>query len=518
MSRILLGATLLAVLLPPAAGAQFPRLAPPPPCRATITGPAYIGYWNGNGGRDGRPKLAVFALQQDVDDAAKVYLAAALPERLRERLSVSPRLRIATEGSVARAMSDARQRVDSAAALLDADYIVSGRLFILGDRQEVEMSLHRRGRPEPIWQASFRATTSLRSVEDAIVRGLARALGLPSTPRLPSGWPTTDAGHDAVLAGDAQMRSSTLAGSDSAIAFYERALALEPGSAIIAVRLAKASVTTLERGGEIPGYSGTAGPRRVNELIGRALSADSAAGGWTVRAMLARAIDPVRFAGALDAHMRAVALDPTDSEAEHEYGVTLLRLGDVRGAETHFRRALSLTPGRADTFGMLAWMELQSSRFESACVLSNASIAAWPYDPWPYAIRAEARLHLADARDAFSDSELVRRLASGGAWAEALRVLIAIGASNVDDARKQVAGLTSSWLAPGSQLTVRDAQYLALAYLTMGDERRAIESLRRARPVGADLRGVLRGPRLSSIRSDTAVVRLLAESEGRYRE
>jgi tetratricopeptide (TPR) repeat protein/TolB-like protein len=504
-------------LLANEARAQFPRIAPPPPCRASISGPYFLSYWNGTPARDARPKIAVFSLVPDVDDASRIYLAAALPERIRERLSLSPRLRVASEGSVSRAMFEAKGRSDSAAALLDADYIVTGRLAIQGDRQQVEMVLQRPGNPTPLWQASFRATTSARSVEEAIVRGLSRALGLPKTPGMPKGWPVTDAGHDAILAGDAHMRSATLSGADSAIVFYDQALAFEPISAVAAARLARASVTVLERGGAIPGFPGTAGPRRVNELIGRSLSADSTAEGWTVRAMLARAVDPVRFAGALDAHLRAVSLDPTDSDAEHEYGMTLLRLGDVRGAETHFRRALSLTPSRPNTLAMLAWMNLQTSRWESACVLSNASIASWPYDPLPYAVRAEARLRLADARDAFSDSELVRRLATG-AWAEALRVLITNGASNVDAARGQMMSLTAAWLAPGTQLSVRDAEYLSMAYLAMGDQRRAIEALRRARPIGADLRGLLRGPRLAAIRGDTAVVRMIAESEGRFRE
>jgi len=185
--------------------------------------------------------------------------------------------------------------------------------------------------------------------------------------------------------------------------------------------------------------------------------------------------------------------------------------------DAHFRRALTLAPGRSTTFAALAWMELQASRFESACVLSNASIAAWPYDPLPYAVRAESRLRLADARDAYSDAELVRRLATG-AWPEALRVLISNGASNVDEARQQIMALTAAWLAPGTQFSVRDAEYLALAYLAMGDQRRAIESLRRARPMGADLRVALRSPRLAAIRTDTAVVRMLAESESPNRE
>jgi tetratricopeptide (TPR) repeat protein len=516
VKRAVTGIVVLTLAARPLA-AQFPRLAPPPPCRTTIAAPAYVSYWSGGNGRDGRPKVAVFALQPDVDDAARVYLSVALPDRIRQRLTGERRLRVASEGSVSRALWDARARQDSAGILLGADYIVTGRLSILGDRQEVEMILQRPGNPQPVWQATFRATKSMRSVEEAIVRGLARALGLNAAPALPKGWPRTDEGHDAILAGDSHLRSTTLAAADSAVRYYARALDIEPGSSIAAARLARASVTVLERGGEIPGYAGTSGPRRVNDLVSRALSGDSTAEAWTIRAMLARVIDPVRFAGALDAHLRAISVDPRDAEAEHEYGVTLMRLGDLKGAEAHFRRALLLTPGRASTFAALASIEQHASRWESACVLTNASIAAWPYDPIPYAIRAEARLRLSDARDAYSDAELVRRLASG-AWPHALRVMVANAASNVDEARRQVLDLTAAWLAPGNDMSVRDAEYLAVAYLTMGDQRRAIESLKRARPLGADLRAAIRSPRLSAIRADTAVVRILAEAEGRNRE
>jgi len=516
MSRAVIGAA-LAVLSARSAAAQFPRLAPPPPCRASFSAPALLGYWASEPARDSRRKIAVFSLQPDVDDAGRVYLAVALPDRIRQRLSEDPRLRVASEGSVARAMSDARFRQDSAGVLLGADYLVSGRLLLDGSRQEVEVVLQRRGQPVPVWRATFRATTSLRSVEDAIVSGLSRALGLPAAPRMPKGWPTTDAGHEAILAGDAYLRTTTRVGSDSAIGFYERALALDPGSTVAAARLARASVTTLERGGEIPGYPGAAGPRRVDELIGRAVDSDTTSEAWTTKAMLARVMDPVRFKGALDAHARAMRRDRRDADAEHEYGMTLLRLGDSRGADARFRRALALAPGRSTTFASLAWMDLQASRWNSACVLSNASIAAWPYDPLPYAVRAEARIRLSDTRDAYSDAELVRRLATG-AWPQALGVLISSGANNVDQARQQIQGLTGNWLAPATQLTVRDAEYLARAYLAMGDQRRAVESLRRARPVGTDLRVALLSPRLAAIRTDTAVVRMLAETVGRNRE
>ena len=515
MKRIFRGVALGVCLAKPVA-AQFPRLAPPPPCKATGPAPSYLTYWSAAAARDARPKVAVFALQPEIDDANRLFLAVLVPERIRQRLSRDSRIHVATEASVSRAYMESRSRQDSAARILDADYVISGKLFVSGDRHEIHLTLTRPGHAAAVWQASFRATTALRAVEDAAVRGLARALRLPATPTLPQGWPTTDGGYDALLAGDAFMRTPTRTGLDSALFYYGRALTLEPASGMAAARLARASVEMLERGGEIPGYPGTAGQQRVNELIARAFAAESSSEVWTVKAMLSRVTDPVRFNGALSSHTRAVRRDPDDADAQHEYGMTLLRLGDTRGAEARFRRALGISPGRANTLAALAELELEASRWSAACAVSNASIAAWPYDPAPYATRAEARLHLSDARDAFSDAELVARLAPG-AWPEALRLLIKQRTSNVDDARQQITALTGRWLSPGLELSVKDAEFMAIAYLAMGDQRRAIESLRRARPVGTDLRVALRGPRLAAIRSDTAVARMIIEAEGRDR-
>src|SRR5687768_6096231 len=73
VSKILAGALLTFLAAKPSA-AQFPRLAPPPACMTTYTAPALLSYWTGSN-RDNRPKVAVFSLQPDVDDAGRVYLS-----------------------------------------------------------------------------------------------------------------------------------------------------------------------------------------------------------------------------------------------------------------------------------------------------------------------------------------------------------------------------------------------------------------------------------------------------------
>lgn len=500
--------------------AQFPRLAPPPQCRAEpASAQPLLALWGSDRPTANRPRLAIFPLQPEIDDPARVHIAMSLPDRVRQRLARVPQIHVASEGTVSRAMLVARELPDSAASILNADYLLTGRIVVTGGRQELQIILRRKGTAEPVWQAPFRSTVSLRAMENAIVSGISRVLLAGRVPAPESGWPSSDEAYAAVVAGDTYLRSNTLAGADSAATVYERAFQLASTSPVAASRLAKAYVAMLERGGEVRGLPGVAGTNRIFGLTTQALALDStAAEAWTVRARLARVLDPVRFEGARQAHARAVALAPDDAEGQHEFGVTLMRLGETSEAENRLRRALAIEPSRASTLAALSDLERRAQRWETACAFSNASIAAWPFDPIPYAVRAEARLRRSEARDAYADAEMVRRLTTG-AWTSALRVIIADGASNVDAARRQARELTAAWLATGVPLSVRDGEYLARAYLTVGDERRAIESLRRAQPVGADLGVALRGAGLERIRSDTAVVRLLRESaEGRSPE
>lgn len=516
MRRIVIASGLGAVLAVPGQ-AQYPRLAPPPQCRVEpASAQPLLALWNADRAPRSRPRLAVFPLQPEIDDPARVHVAISLPDRVRQRLSTVSQIEVASEGTVSRAMLIARDLPDSAASILKADYLLTGRIVVTGGRQELQILLRRQGTADPIWQAPFRSTVSLRAMENAIVSGVSRVLLEGRTPAPPAGWPSSDEAYASIVAGDTYLRSTTLAGADSAATAYERAVELAPTSPVAASRLAKAYVTMLQRGGEVRGLPGVSGTNRIFGLTTQALALDSAsAEAWTVRATLARVLDPVRFEGATQAHRRAIALSPSDAEAAHEFGVTLMRLGDARAAETQFRRAIALETSRAGTLAALGEMELRAERWETACAFSNASIAAWPFDPLAYAVRAEARLRRSEARDAYADAEMVRRLTTG-AWTSALRVIVADGAGNVDEARRQARELTGAWLATGVPLSVRDGEYLARAYLAVGDERRAIESLRRAQPVGADLGVALRGAGLGSIRSDTAVVRLLRESaEGR---
>ena len=156
----------------------------------------------------------------------------------------------------------------------------------------------------------------------------------------------------------------------------------------------------------------------------------------------------------------------------------------------------------------MAEIAMRRGQWQDVCVLSNASIGAWQYDADAYANRAFARMRTGQARDAFADAETAAKLAPG-AWAQALRVLMDVSVGTIEQARPRAMGLVRRWMGSEKTLSVKDAKYLAMALEAVGDRRRAVEAIKRARPLGADLATALRDPALADLRADTTVVRIL---------
>jgi hypothetical protein len=128
MNRVLIRAAL--TVLGAGRPAQFPRVAPPPPCRAKVAAPALL--IDECGGSSSRPKVAVSRCSRYRRCRAG-YLAVALPDRF---------------ASDWRGSSLSRQ-IRRSIRMISAPW---------QSTKEVEVVLHRRGQPVPTWRASFPAT------------------------------------------------------------------------------------------------------------------------------------------------------------------------------------------------------------------------------------------------------------------------------------------------------------------------------------------------------------------------
>lgn len=500
-------ALLAGILVASDASAQFARVAPPAACvvPAAERWPLLPAELEEKAAR-ASPALAILTFERGASVSEREHWAWSLPDRLWRRLSASRSIIVRTPGTVARAISEAGGGLDSAIALLRVQYVLSGRVDDDGRQGQVSVELRRVGVRAPIWRAEYRTTMTFRAVEDAMAAEIGRRLAASAPVPEVVDYPGNDAAYDALVAGEYHSLSPTVAGADSAVRSFERALAAAPASPLVAARLARAFATAAERSGAP--LAGSASADRLPGLLERALARDSSVSAvWTARAVLARVTDPVGFGRSALYHRRALALAPDDADALHEQGLTRLRLGDLSGAAEYFRRALRHEPNRAPSIAALAEIAVAGERWTAACAAANAAIAARPFDAWPYALRAQARMRLGQSRDAFADAEIANRLARA-AWSAAFRVVVSQRAGDVDLARRSLQQESSGWLSAGRTFPVRDAEFVARAYVAVGDRRRAVEALRRAQPVGTDLLRTLGHADFAALRADTAVVRL----------
>lgn len=188
--------------------------------------------------------------------------------------------------------------------------------------------------------------------------------------------------------------------------------------------------------------------------------------------------------------------------------MTLLLGGRAREARERFARALALEPGRPSTLAYLAEVEHRLGNPVGVCAFANASIAADPFNPRPYVVRALARLGLAQAREAYADAETALQLEPSLAI-RALRLSVEVGAGNRAAATAMAREFVREALSRPRDLGVDDAVSLARGLLGAGMRREAITALTRAQPRGVALRSALAGREFAAIRGDSAIVQLL---------
>lgn len=492
--------------------AQFPRIVPPPPC--VVSGGLQVGRAV-RSAAGGRAFLIVEPFDVTALDRRVLSIPWALTSRVREHLSRQRGLAVATEGSFERALYESGGSADSAARVLGASWILRGRAVSFGVGTNVTFSLFRRGEPTS-WNADYRVPAqTLAQIDSAVsVAVVARILGDSVVVSPPAtGYPTNDNTDRALAQAMFTLRGPSIEAADSARLALERVFATDPSSPRVAVTLASAYLEVIRRGGVNPPIGRNAALRRVNELTNFALARDPRSSeAWTTRALAARERDTLFFAGALAAHGKALSLDPRSAEAIHQLGMTYLAFGEDGKAAAEFRRALTIEPERGGTLAALAGIELRAKHYGEACSLSNAAVASAPFDAQAYSVRARARLHLGQTRDAYADAETAAKL-SGEPWTEGLRLVTEVGAGNRDRAATLSRELANRYLAAGRLLPVRDAAMLAVGWIRLGDTKRGIEALSRARPKGRLLLTALSDPAFDPIRSDAAF-KALASTAG----
>lgn len=256
--------------------------------------------------------------------------------------------------------------------------------------------------------------------------------------------------------------------------------------------------------------------RRGVELSDRAVAQDSlSAEAWLARAYLIQLDDPQELGRAADAFGRAVALDPTNPEAQHQYGQTLMALGRYAEAKAAYHAALAVEPERPLTLVPLSAIALREGDVSAARRWADSAIALARDAPYAWASRSQLRLGLGDAEGARSDAERALgidpsyELPAQSALAAALA---ALGEGEAADAALERA--RRALVRPESPSTT-EAYYLAIALLRMGRRGDALDVIENARPRGGHLWFYLEHPAFDDVRDDPRFRRIVAAADPR---
>jgi len=453
--------------------------------------------------------VAVMYLDNQSRDTSDAYLADGLTEEITTKLGQIGRLAVTSNATMRRYRGTAATEPAALGRALRVAQLVSGSVRRAGHRIRVNVELLRARDGVQLWADAYDQTDAdLLEIEETVARSVATAIAgrlLPAEQATLAARPTQNPeAYDHFLRGNFLMAQRAPGAARRAVAEYQAAVALDSTFARALGRMSLAYDLFLDWGWPFPGLGYDSLLALGAAAADRALALDSlSADAWLARAYSSAYLHPTTFAGALPAFERAIALDPKNAEARHQYGGILMTMGRDSEAVDEFQRTLALEPGRGITLDNLAQLRYFNRRPVEALRFADSGIAVDPQAYYLYVDRANIRLASGDVAGARVDAEVAARThpADYVISSEALSATLQAYAGDTAGARARLERAAQQLPDPAHP-DYSQAQWLALAWLRIGDRQRALAVLEGVRPRGIDLWFIMRDPGLDPIRQD----------------
>lgn len=480
----------------------------PPPCAARPTRFAAAPAAN---------TVAVMYLDNVTRDTSDAYLADGLTEEITTKLGQIGRLAVTSNTTMRRFRGTAALEPTALGRTLRVAQLVSGSVRRSGHRIRVNVELLRARDGVQLWADAYdQSDADLLAIEETIARSVATAIAgrlLPAEQATLAARPTQNPeAYDHFLRGNFLIAQRAPGPARRAVAEYQQAVAVDPTFARALGRMSLAYALFLDWGWPYPGLGYDSLLALGAAAADRALALDSeSTDGWLARAYTRAYQHPTTFAGVLPAFDRAVSLDPKNAEAHHQYGGILMTMGRDSEAVDEFRRTLALEPGRGITLDNLAQLRYFQRRPVEALRFADSGLAADPQAYYLYVDRANIRLSTGDVAGARADAEAAARTHPPDyvISSEALTATLQAYGGDTVGARARLERAVAQ-LADPAHPDYSQAQWLALAFVRIGDRERALALLENVRPLGIDLWFIMRDPGFDPIR-DAPRFRALVE-------
>jgi len=321
--------------------------------------------------------LAVLPLKNLSGDPTQEYLADGMTEELIGRLAGIHDLRVVSRTSVMR-FKDSRLSMPEIARTLHVDAVVEGSVIREGSRLRVHAQLIRGATDEHFWSEAYdrdlRDVLGLQSevAESIALKVKATVTGEERT-RLTAARPVSTEVYESYLKGlYVYRKTSSRAGVEESIGFFQNAIARDPTYAPAYVRLASAYrfLSTVTIGGSpAERLKAMTAVRKALELDpylaeAHAVLADLQTTQW-------------HWTEAEAEYRRGLELNPNDASSCGGLAGWLLSQGRLVEAEARAREARELDPS-PDTGNELGWILFNARRYDEAIREYRTALAIEP--------------------------------------------------------------------------------------------------------------------------------------------
>jgi tetratricopeptide (TPR) repeat protein len=313
--------------------------------------------------------------------------------------------------------------------------------------------------------------------------------------------------------GNALIAARSARATDRAIHEYEIATRFDPGFTSALARIAYCYGILLTWGWDPRGLSRDSLLNLGLAAADRALRRDSMSSDvWMARGYLLSARNPRTFEGVREVFQRALALNPRNAEAHHQYGSALRLMGRDAESAAMLERALAIEPGRPVTHFVRAELDMVAGRLPAARAWLDSAVLSDARMYFALAQRARIRAMVGDSAGARSDAEtaIVVSQAEDSLWGNAAMALVEAQAGDTASARARLDRLVRAFAVRGTE--PHAAWMIASGYLALHDSGRALDILESATPRGGRIWFYMRMPEFDPIRGQSRFVQLVADS------
>jgi adenylate cyclase len=502
-ARAFAGAVVLALSVAGRLAGQCPD-GTPAPCGGRAPGAQAMPF-----------SVAVLYFENLSRDTSDTYLADGLTEEITSRLGDVRRLEVKSRNSVRPFRGEAAADLAAIGRRLRVRYLVEGSVRRGGARVRVSARLIRADNGFRVWGADYdRSTADLLALQEEIAGEVATTIAgqlLPQERARLAARPTTNAeAYDHFLRGNYYLAFRSPGSAVRAAEEYDAAIRLDPA---FSAALARSSLTyslVLDWGWPFPGISRDSLVARSATAAAQAARLDStSADAWTAEAYALSHEHAVTYQGVIEAIERAVALDPRNAEAWHQYGWFLYVLGRTTDAVAALQRALALEPARAISCEHIARALRDDRRYAEARRWIDSAIVLDPAQSYYYEIRTTILLALGDTAGARRDAEASARL--GGDypfWGAAARAYVGLATGDTSGAATLESRMLAATRDP-RHLSLVEAAFISSVMARAGRTDAALSYLENAQPRSALLWVVVRVAAFDPLRSEPRFQRLL---------